>query len=73
MLSQDKIKRINDLSKKSKTSGLTPQEKEEQQHLRQDYIQAFRNNLQSTLDSIVIVDENGNRTAIKPKSPHRNS
>ena len=68
MFSQDKIKRINELAKKAKAAGLTPQEKEEQQLLRQDYIKAFRGNLQSTLDSVVIVDKKGNRTTLKPKS-----
>ena len=67
MFSQDKINRINELAKKAKAEGLTPQEKEEQQLLRQDYIKAFRGNLQSTLDFVVIVDKKGNRTALKPK------
>lgn len=61
------INRINELSKKSKIIGLTPEEKIEQQELRQKYIKAFRNNLQSTLDSIVIVDKDGNKRELKPK------
>ncbi len=68
MFSQDKIKRINDLAKKAKAEGLTPHEKEEQQLLRQEYMKAFRGNLQYTLDSVVIVDQKGNRTPLKPKS-----
>lgn len=58
------VKRINELAKKSKTTGLTAEEKQEQQVLRQRYIQAFRGNLKSTLNSIVIVDADGNKRAI---------
>jgi uncharacterized protein YnzC (UPF0291/DUF896 family) len=73
MYSPEKITRINELSKKAKTTGLTLQEKEEQQLLRQEYIKAFRGNLQSTLNSVVIVDKAGNRTALKPKIPPHKS
>lgn len=66
-MNQEKIDRINWLAKKSKTDGLTQQEKEEQQQLRQEYIQAFRGNLQSTLDSVVVVDRNGNHRPLKRK------
>lgn len=59
------IARINELSKKSKTQGLTEEEKKEQQLLRQEYIKAFRGNLQSTLDSIVVVDKDGNRRVLR--------
>jgi len=57
-MEQAKILRINELAKKSKTVGLTPEEKEEQQKLRQEYIEAFRNNLKATLDRIIITDKN---------------
>lgn len=66
-MDQAKICRINELSRKSKTTGLTPEEKAEQQVLREEYIQAFRGNLKSTLDSIIIVDKDGNRRELKPR------
>lgn len=56
MITDDKIKRINELSKKSKSVGLTATEKEEQQALRQEYIQGVRQSLKAQLDSIKIVD-----------------
>ncbi|WHH57094.1 DUF896 domain-containing protein [Petroclostridium sp. X23] len=56
MLSKDKIDRLNFLSKKSKSTGLTEKEKEEQQSLRQEYLQAFRKDFRRTLDSIEVVD-----------------
>jgi len=67
-MDQNKINRINELARKSKTIGLTPAEKQEQQMLRNEYISQFRNNLKSTLDSIVIVDEKGNKRPLKQKT-----
>jgi uncharacterized protein YnzC (UPF0291/DUF896 family) len=52
-----KIGRINELARKSKTTGLTEAEKAEQAALRAEYIEAFKANLRATLDSIEIVDE----------------
>ena len=48
------IARINDLYHKSKSEGLSEQEKEEQAKLRKLYIENVRGNLRSTLDSISI-------------------
>ncbi len=62
---EELIKRINELSRKSKTIGLTDEEKEEQQRLRQEYLKIFRNNFKATLDSVVIVDKDGNRRALR--------
>lgn len=67
-MDQNKINRINELARKSKTIGLTPAEKQEQQMLRNEYINEFRNSLKSTLDSIVIVDEKGNKKPLKQKT-----
>ncbi len=63
-----KIQRINELAKKSKTpSGLTEQEKAEQKILRQEYIASYKRNLVSHLESIYIVDENGNKHKVEKK------
>lgn len=67
-MDQARIQRINELAKKSKTIGLTQEEKHEQQILRQEYIQTFKNDLKSTLDSVVIVDRKGNRFPLRKKS-----
>lgn len=58
-MEQAKIDRINFLARKSKNEGLTPEEKEEQARLRQEYLGAIRKNLRSTLDSIKVVDSSG--------------
>ena len=42
MLSKEKINRINELSKKSKTTGLSIEEAKEQTKLRQEYLATFR-------------------------------
>jgi uncharacterized protein YnzC (UPF0291/DUF896 family) len=47
-----KIERINELSRKSKKMELTQNEKEEQQALRREYIEAFKASLKNTLESI---------------------
>ncbi len=60
-MNQEKIDRINFLAKKQKTEGLTDEEKAEQKILRREYIDAFKSNLISGLNSIYIVDEKGNK------------
>ncbi|MDP4180380.1 MAG: DUF896 domain-containing protein [Bacillota bacterium] len=65
------IKRINELSKKSKTEGLTDDEKIEQQNLRKEYINAFKSNLKSSLDSIRVVDKHGNKLPLKQKNAEK--
>ena len=57
MISKEKIERINALARKKKAEGLTPEEKEEQQALRKEYLAAIRGNLKSQLDSIQFVDD----------------
>ena len=60
MLSSEKIKRINFLSKKAKKEELTKHEEKEQQQLRQEYVQAFRKSMTDTLHSVKVVDPEGN-------------
>ena len=57
-----KIARINELYHKSKREGLTEEEKKEQAMLRYEYIQAMKNNLRSTLDSVLIQEADGTIT-----------
>ncbi len=63
-----KIKRINELAAKSKTlEGLTPDEKEEQQQLRNEYRCSIVSNLSSQLENCVIADDKGNRKKVTKK------
>ena len=68
-MKEEKINRINELARKSRTEeGLTPEEKEEQAVLRREYIDSFKLSLTSQLDNTYIVDEKGNKTKVKKKS-----
>ena len=58
-MNEEKIARINELSRKSKAEGLTEEEKPEQAILRQEFIASFRNNLKSQLDNIDVVNPDG--------------
>ena len=58
MVTEEQIKRITELARKSKTAdGLTDAEKEEQQMLRRIYIDSFKANLRAQLDNIEFVDD----------------
>ena len=67
-MEQKKIDRINELAKKSRTpQGLTPQEKEEQAALRQEYVAAYRRDLEAQLKQIVVVEPDGTRHKLSKK------
>lgn len=55
-ISPELIKRINELAKKKKQTGLTEEEKNEQDRLRKQYLAVIRAQFKTTLDSISIVD-----------------
>ena len=61
------IQRINEVAKKSKTVGLTPEEKEEQAILRREYIDSVVGNLRGQLDNTYTVDKDGNKEKLKKK------
>lgn len=63
----EKIQRINALAAKAKAEGLTPEEVQERDALRREYINEFRQSLISQLDSTYIVDEQGNKTKLERK------
>ncbi len=54
------LERINELARKAKTTGLNEAELAEREQLRQQYRDAFRRDLIGTLESTVIVDQDGN-------------
>ena len=59
MLSPEKTKRINELSKKSKAEGLMPEEVQEQAALREEYVQTFRNSMRDTIENVKVIDPTG--------------
>ena len=54
-----KIKRINELYRKTKAEGLTDEEKKEQKLLRREYIEAVKGNLLAQLNNIDIEEKDG--------------
>lgn len=72
MLSKLKIDRINELSKKAKSSGLSKEEKVEQQLLREEYLQVFRSSMKNTLKGVTVVDPNGNDVTPQKLKNERN-
>ena len=61
------IKRINELSRKSKVEGLTPEEKDEQTKLRNEYRARVVGNLSSQLNGIKIKHPDGTVTDLNKK------
>ena len=61
----DTIARINELARKAKTVGLTPEELTERDKLRRIYIDSVKANLTGQLDKTYIVDEKGNKIPLK--------
>lgn len=66
-MEKEKIDRINFLAKKSKTEGLTEEEKAEQKALREEYIAGFRANLRGILDNTYIQNPDGTKTKVESK------
>lgn len=52
MLTDEQIRRINQLARKAREEGLTEEEKAEQHHLRTLYVTAVKRSLQAHLDYI---------------------
>lgn len=60
MLSKEKLARINELSKKSKSSGLSIEEAKEQSALRKEYLETFRATMRDTIENVKVIDSSGN-------------
>ena len=56
---QELIDRINFLAKKKKTTGLSEDEKVEQQSLRETYLAMFRENFRSHIEMLQVYDKDG--------------
>lgn len=67
MVTQQQINRINELARKSKSVGLTDDEKAEQAKLRRLYIDSFKESLVGQLENTYIVDEKGNKKKVQRK------
>ncbi len=66
-MDEKRIARINELAAKSRSEGLTEEEKTEQAQLRAEYIAAYKQSLIGHLENVRIVDEKGNKTPLRKK------
>ena len=67
-MKQEKIDRINELARKAKTpEGLTPEEIQERDVLRKEYIRAVVGDLENQLSHTTVVDVYGNHRRLKKK------
>lgn len=64
-MTEEKIKRINELARKQKAEGLTEEEKQEQYTLRREYIDSFKRSLEMQLDNTTIVYPDGTKKKVK--------
>ena len=56
MITKELIARINELSRKQRSTGLTEEEKKEQANLREIYLEGIRGQMRQMLDNIEVVD-----------------
>ncbi|ONI40065.1 hypothetical protein AN640_01510 [Candidatus Epulonipiscium fishelsonii] len=57
--------RINELANKKKVQGLTSEEQEEQDNLRQEYLKIFKNNFKNQLENTKIQTPDGKLHPLK--------
>lgn len=67
-MTKEKIDRINFLARKSKTEGLSEEEKQEQAILRREYIDSFKFSLVSQLENTYIVEPDGTKRKVTAKN-----
>ena len=67
-MKEEKIKHMNELYHISQERDLSPEEFEEYNALRQEYIASFRASLVGQLDNTYIVDEKGNKRKLQRKA-----
>ncbi len=61
------IARINELAKKAKAEGLTPEELQERDKLRRIYIDSVKASLVGQLENTYIVDPDGTKHKLEHK------
>ena len=67
-MTEEKIKRINELARKQKAEGLTEEEKAEQFKLRREYIDAYKQSLIAQLENTYILEPDGTKRKVTKKN-----
>ena len=66
-MTPEAIQRINELARKAKAQGLTPEEAREQKRLRQEYLDSVKRNLTAQLENLSILEPDGTKKKIQKK------
>jgi uncharacterized protein YnzC (UPF0291/DUF896 family) len=66
-MEREQIERIRELARKSRTEGLTAEETEEQQRLRAQYVREFRENMERTLQNVLVEQPDGGYLPLQKK------
>ena len=66
-MTPEAIQRINELARKAKAQGLTPEEAQEQKRLRKEYLDSVRKNLVSQLENMSILEPDGTKKKVQKK------
>ena len=64
-MEQSKIDRINELARKKKSEGLTPEEQAEQHDLREEYLLEIRSSIKNSLDNTSVQYPDGTKVKLK--------
>jgi len=64
-MEQKKIDRINELARKAKAEGLTPEEIAERDVLRREYIDSYKRSLVAQLDNTYIQYPDGSKRKLE--------
>lgn len=68
MITDEKVARINELARKSRTpEGLSGAEKAEQAALRREYVDAVKQSLEGHLENTVVLRPDGTKEKVKRK------
>lgn len=71
-MANDMIKRINELAKKKRETGLTPEEQAEQKELYSAYLKDIRTQFSSTLDNVSVKEKDGKVVPFKEAYTKKN-
>ena len=66
------IERINELARKSRSEGLTAEEKAEQQALRSQYLKEFRQGMEAMLEGVRLQRPDGRIKPLQKKETKEN-
>jgi uncharacterized protein YnzC (UPF0291/DUF896 family) len=68
VVEHEQIARINELARKSRILGLSEAEAEEQKRLRAQYLREFRANMEQTLQSVRVEQEDGSYLPLEKRT-----